>query len=58
MTTTSTSNKLNGNAALRKMVPYMMLAPALIIIFVFKLFPMISVVIESFIRDGEFTFRT
>ncbi len=58
MTTKSNPTKLNGNAALRKMVPYLMLAPALIIIFVFKLFPMISVVVESFIRDGEFTFRT
>lgn len=58
MTTKSNPTKLNGNVALRKMVPYLMLAPALIIIFVFKLFPMISVVVESFIRDGEFTFRT
>lgn len=38
--------------------PYLMLAPALAIIFVFKLFPMVSVIAESFIRDGEFTFRT
>lgn len=54
----SYSKKLNGNAVLRTMVPYLMLTPVLIIIFVFKLFPMASVVIESFIRDGEFTFRT
>lgn len=58
MTTKSNSKQLNGNAALRKMVPYLMLAPALVIIFVFKLFPMVSVMVESFIRDGEFTFRT
>lgn len=35
-----------------------MLTPILVIIFIFKLFPMISVVVESFIRDGNFTFRT
>lgn len=58
MTKKSNSKQLKGNAALRKMVPYLMLAPALIIIFVFKLFPMVSVMIESFIRDGAFTFRT
>lgn len=58
MTTKSNSKRLNGNAAFRKMVPYLMLSPALIIIFVFKLFPMVSVMVESFIRDGAFTFRT
>ena len=35
-----------------------MLAPVLIVIFVFKLLPMVIVMAESFIRDGEFTFRT
>lgn len=40
------------------MVPYLMLMPALAVIFVFKLFPMVAVVLESFTRDGEFTFRT
>lgn len=40
------------------MVPYLLLAPALIIILVFKIIPIISVVIESFMRDGNFTFRT
>lgn len=42
----------------RKVLPYLMLAPALIIIFVFKIYPIVSVMITSFIRDGEFTFRT
>ena len=41
-----------------KVLPYLMLAPALIIIFVFKIYPIVSVMITSFIRDGQFTFRT
>lgn len=58
MTTKFNSKKRNGNIVLRKLVPYLLLLPALIVIFVFKLFPMMSVMVESFIRDGEFTFRT
>ena len=42
----------------RKVLPYLMLAPALIIIFIFKIYPIVSVMITSFIRDGQFTFRT
>lgn len=42
----------------KKVLPYLMLAPALIIIFVFKIYPIVSVMITSFIRDGQFTFRT
>lgn len=42
----------------RRVLPYLMLAPALIIIFVFKIYPIVSVMITSFIRDGQFTFRT
>ena len=42
----------------RKVLPYLMLSPALIIIFVFKIYPIVSVMITSFIRDGQFTFRT
>ena len=58
MTMKSSSKKQNGSYALRKMVPYLMLVPALIVIFIFKLLPMVSVMAESFIRDGGFTFRT
>lgn len=58
MTTQSNSIKWNRNVVFRKMVPYLLLAPALIIILVFKIIPIISVVIESFMRDGNFTFRT
>ncbi len=54
----SNSKKLNGSSALRRMAPYLMLVPALVVIFIFKLFPMVSVIGESFMRDGEFTFRT
>ena len=35
-----------------------MLAPALIFILIFKIYPIISVSVGSFFRDGEFTFRT
>ncbi len=42
----------------RKLLPYLMLSPALIIIFIFKIYPIISVIVTSFIRDGHFTFRT
>lgn len=58
MTMKSNSQKLKGSSALRKIAPYLMLVPALVVIFIFKLFPMISVIAESFIREGEFTFRT
>lgn len=54
----SNSKKLNGSPALKKMAPYLMLVPAIVVIFIFKLFPMVSVIGESFMRDGEFTFRT
>ena len=58
MSMKSNSKKLNGSPALRKMAPYLMLVPAIVVIFIFKLFPMVSVIGESFMRDGEFTFRT
>ncbi|MCI8909133.1 MAG: sugar ABC transporter permease [Oscillibacter sp.] len=41
-----------------KCLPYLMLLPALGFILVFKIYPVISVSVESFFRDGEFTFRT
>jgi len=43
---------------LRKCLPYLMLLPALAFILVFKIYPVISVSVGSFFRDGEFTFRT
>ncbi len=58
MSMKSNSKKLNGSPALRKMAPYLMLVPAIVVIFIFKLLPMVSVIGESFMRDGEFTFRT
>lgn len=42
----------------QKILPYLMLAPALVFILIFKIYPMISVSVGSFFRDGEFTFRT
>ena len=58
MTERSTQAAQRKFAVPRKVLPYLMLAPALIIIFVFKIYPIVSVMITSFIRDGQFTFRT
>lgn len=50
--------KLKADKAFQKVLPYLMLAPALIFILIFKIYPMISVSVGSFFRDGNFTFRT
>ena len=39
---------MKKNIILKEMVPYLMLAPALIIILIFKIYPIISVILESF----------
>ena len=39
-------------------LPYCMLLPALIIIIIFKMIPIIQVMVTSFIDNGEFSFRT
>lgn len=49
---------LKQEKTLQKVLPYLMLAPALIFILVFKIYPMISVSVGSFFRDGKFTFQT
>ena len=49
---------MKKNVILRKMVPYLMLAPALIIILIFKIYPIISVILESFFRNGSPSLRT
>lgn len=54
----ATARKLKAQKAFQKILPYLMLAPALIFILIFKIYPIISVSIGSFFRDGEFTFRT
>lgn len=57
----------NGGAALKnlktkkkfeKFLPYIMLLPALVFIIIFKIYPIISVSIGSFFRDGAFSLRT
>ena len=50
--------KLKTEKAFQKVLPYLMMAPALIFILIFKIYPMISVSVGSFFRDGNFTFRT
>lgn len=52
------ARRLKAEKTFQKVLPYLMLAPALIFILIFKIYPMISVSVGSFFRDGEFTFRT
>lgn len=52
------ARRLKREKAFQKVLPYLMLAPALIFILIFKIYPMISVSVGSFFRDGNFTFRT
>ena len=41
-----------------KTIPYFLLLPALIGIILFKIYPIFSALINSFIRKGQFSFRT
>lgn len=52
------ARKQRAKKQMGKCLPYLMLLPALVFILVFKIYPVISVSVESFFRDGEFTFRT
>lgn len=52
------ARRLKREKAFQKVLPYLMLAPALMFILIFKIYPMISVSVGSFFRDGNFTFRT
>ena len=54
----ATARKLKSEKSFQKVLPNLMLAPSLIFILIFKIYPMISVSIGSFFREGEFTFRT
>ena len=51
-------HKQKTNMSGRRILPYAMLAPALVVIMVFKIAPVFSVVAGSFIRDGHFSFKT
>lgn len=51
-------NETSKNIIWKKVLPYAMLTPALIIIFVFKIIPIISVIVTSFFRDGAPTLKT
>lgn len=50
--------KLKRSKRFEKLLPYLMIAPALIFILVFKIYPMLSAVVGSFFRNGELTLRT
>lgn len=50
--------KQKTEKAFQKVLPYLMLAPALVFILVFKIYPIISVSVGSFFREGVFTLRT
>lgn len=49
---------IKGRVIWKKTLPYCMLAPALLVILIFKIRPVISVVLESFLRDGQLTLKT
>lgn len=52
------ARKLKAEKAFQKVLPYLMLAPALIFILIFKIYPIVSVSVGSFFRDGFFSLRT
>lgn len=52
------AKKLKREKAFQKVLPYLMLAPALIFVLIFKIYPIISVSVGSFFRDGSLTLRT
>ena len=58
ISTAAPARRVKAEKTFQKVLPYLMLAPALIFILIFKIYPMISVSVGSFFRDGEFTFRT
>lgn len=41
-----------------KAIPYLLLLPALIGIILFKIYPVLSAIVNSFIRKGDFSFKT
>ena len=41
-----------------KLIPYLMILPALIFVLIFKIYPILSVSAGSFFRKGVFTFKT
>lgn len=53
-----TDGKLKMAHSFQKILPYLMLAPALVFILIFKIYPMISVSVGSFFRDGSLSLRT
>lgn len=52
------STKHGANYRWQKILPYLMLAPALAFILIFKIYPIISVTVGSFFRKGELTLKT
>ena len=50
--------KTDQTSTYAKAAPYLMLAPALAIILIFKIYPILSVFVKSFIRDGQFSLKT
>lgn len=46
------------NKTLLRLIPYALLLPALVGIVVFKIYPIVSAVVSSFIRKGAFSTRT
>ena len=60
-TAISSTRKKKGPGGYRtreKLMPYLLIFPALIFVLIFKIYPIVSVSIGSFFRKGEFTFKT
>ena len=52
------SKQPGGYRTWEKLIPYLMILPALIFVLIFKIYPIISVSVGSFFRKGVFTFKT
>ncbi len=49
---------MRSNTILKKLMPYLLLLPAFILICIFKINPIIQTVVKSFINNGEFVTKT
>ena len=58
MTVRKKSKPTGGYRTWEKLMPYLLILPALIFVLIFKIYPIISVSAGSFFRKGVFTFKT
>ena len=48
---------MSSNALRQKSVPYLMILPAFILILYFKMYPIVSTLLESLFDKGQFTLK-